>query len=214
MFTGLIEEVGEIKTIEQIAGGKKLFISAGRILDDLSVDDSVAVNGVCLTTVRHSREGFWVEAVAETLQKTTLGLVTTGAKVNLERAVRLQDRLGGHLVQGHVNGMSKISRIEKLGENYALDVLIDESLEKYMILEGSIALDGISLTIARLSGVEVGINIIPHTWLNTNLKYLKVGDYINSEVDVIAKYVDKLLPSSLKGDNKKINIERLKDLGF
>ena len=214
MFTGLIEEVGEIKNIQQIAGGKRLFISAHNILDDLSVDDSVAVNGVCLTTVEYSDSGFWVEAVAETLQKTTLGKIAAGTKVNLERAVRLQDRLGGHLVQGHVNGMSKISRIEKLGENYALDVIIDETLEKYMILEGSIALDGISLTIARLSGVQVGINIIPHTWTHTNLKYLKVADYINTEVDVIAKYVDKLLPASLKGKNKNINIERLKELGF
>ena len=214
MFTGLIEEVGEIKTIQQIAGGKKLFISAKLIMDDLAVDDSVAVNGVCLTTVDFSKDGFWVEAVAETLQKTTLGQVKTGLKVNLERAVRLQDRLGGHLVQGHVNGMSKISRIDKLGENYALDVLIDDALEKYMILEGSIALDGISLTIARLSGTEVGINIIPHTWSHTNLRYLKVGDFINTEVDVIAKYVDKLLPASLKNDRNKINMERLKDLGF
>jgi len=214
MFTGLIEEVGEIKTIQQIAGGKKLYITANIVLDDLSVDDSVAVNGVCLTTIDYSQDGFWVEAVAETLEKTTLGLVNTGTKVNLERAVRLQDRLGGHLVQGHVNCMSKISRIEKLGDNYALDVIVDEAFEKFMILEGSIALDGISLTIARLSGLEVGINIIPHTWTNTNLRHLKVADFINTEVDVIAKYVDKLLPASLKGENKNINIERLKDLGF
>ena len=214
MFTGLIEEVGQIKTIQEIAGGKKLFISANTILDDISVDDSIAVSGVCLTTIAYSDEGFWVEAVAETLEKTTLGMVNKGTKVNLERAVRLQDRLGGHLVQGHVNGMSKISRIEKLGDNYALDVIVDDSLEKYMILEGSIALEGISLTIARLSGLQVGINIIPHSWANTNLKYLKVGDFINTEIDVIAKYVDKLLPASLKGANKNINIERLKDLGF
>ena len=213
MFTGLIEEVGEIKSIQPIAGGKKLFIAARSIIEDLAVDDSVAVNGVCLTAINHSDEGFWVEAVAETLEKTTLGKVSSGTKVNLERAVRLQDRLGGHLVQGHVNGMSKISRIDKLGDNYALDILVNKTLEKYMILEGSIALDGISLTIARLTGLQVGINIIPHTWVNTNLKFLKVGDYINTEVDVIAKYVEKLLPASLQ-NNESINIERLKDLGF
>ena len=109
--------------------------------------------------------------------------------------------------------MSKISRIDKLGDNYALDILVNKTLEKYMILEGSIALDGISLTIARLTGLQVGINIIPHTWVNTNLKFLKVGDYINTEVDVIAKYVEKLLPASLQ-NNESINIERLKDLGF
>ena len=212
MFTGLIEEVGEVKNIKEIPGGKKLFISASSVLDDLSVDDSVAVNGVCLTTIDYSQEGFWIEAVAETLEKTTLGMVSIGMKVNLERAVRLQDRLGGHLVQGHVNGMSKISRIEKLGDNFALDVIVDDFMERYMILEGSIALDGISLTIARLSGLRVGISIIPHTWANTNLKHLKVGDFVNTEVDVIAKYVDKLLPASLKNNN--INLGRLKDLGF
>jgi len=101
-----------------------------------------------------------------------------------------------------------------LGDNYGLDVIVDDSLEKYMILEGSIALDGISLTIARLSGLRVGINIIPHSWSNTNLKFLKVGDFVNTEVDVIAKYVDKLLPASLKTKNNNINLGRMKDLGF
>lgn len=214
MFTGLIEEVGEIKTIEPIAGGRKIFISAHCVLDDMSVDNSIAVNGVCLTVINHSQDGFWVDAVAETLQKSTLGSVKNNTRVNLERAVRLQDRLGGHLVQGHVNGVSKITRIEKLGDNYALDIRLDESLEKFMILEGSIALDGISLTIGRFSGLNVGINIIPHTWANTNLKYLQVGDYMNTEVDVIAKYVDKLLPASLKSENQSISIKKLKELGF
>ena len=110
MFTGLIEEVGRIKTISPIAGGRKLFISAERIMDDISVDDSIAVNGVCLTVISFSSDGFYIEAVAETLEKTTLGNVKIDSRVNLERAMKLGDRLGGHMVQGHVNGMSEIVR--------------------------------------------------------------------------------------------------------
>lgn len=214
MFTGLIEEVGQITSVQPIAGGKKLFIAANEIMDDVSIDDSVAVNGTCLTVIQYSTEGFWVEAVAETLEKTTLGFAKTGTSVNLERAMKLQDRLGGHIVQGHVNGMSKITRIEKLGENYALDVEVNEQLERYMITEGSIALDGISLTIARLAGTIVGINIIPHTWINTNLKTLNVGDMVNTEVDVIVKYVEKLIPNLSKRQNDNISIKKLNTLGF
>ena len=213
MFTGIIEETGSIKKIENISGGKRLNINAAKILDDLKIDDSVAVNGVCLTTVQVFNDGFMVEAVAETLQKSTIGQIKTGQVVNLERAVRLQDRLGGHLVQGHVNGMATVSRIEKLGENYALDVIVNSELECYMILEGSIALDGISLTIARLSGTTVGINIIPHTWANTNMKSLRTGDKMNVEVDVIAKYVEKMLSfTKLKG--KGLTWQHLRELGF
>jgi len=214
MFTGIIEEVGYIKKIESIAGGKRLLVNAQSILDDLKVDDSVAVNGVCLTATKITGQGFWVDAVGETLQKTTLDKVRLNQKVNLERAVRLQDRLGGHLVQGHVNGKGQIKRIEKLGENYALDVLIDQDLLKYMIQEGSVALNGISLTIARLSAGDIGINIIPHTWANTCLRDLSVGDYLNVEVDVIAKYVEKLLNIKSKETRGGLTMDRIKELGF
>jgi riboflavin synthase len=215
MFTGLIEEVGQIKSVTSIAGGKKIFISAQKITEDISVDDSIAVNGVCLTVVEFSDVGFYVEAVAETLEKTTIGKLKINNYVNLERAMKLGDRLGGHFVQGHVNDISKIERIEKLGDNYALDIIVPESLEKYMILEGSIALDGISLTIARLEGTKVGINIIPHTWAGTNVRNLNKGDYVNTEVDVIAKYIEKLIPYSITGkQGTKLNATRLKALGF
>lgn len=212
MFTGLIEEVGQIKSVQPIAGGKKLCITAKEIMDDIAVDNSIAVNGTCLTVIKYSDEGFWVEAVAETLEKTTLGIVKVGTLVNLERAMKLSDRLGGHIVQGHVNGMSKITRIEKLGDNYALDIEVNEDLERYIISEGSIALDGISLTIAHLSGNIVGINIIPHTWANTNLKSLNIGDMINTEADVIVKYVEKLIPNFSK--EKDISRKKLNTLGF
>ncbi|KAA3618470.1 MAG: riboflavin synthase [Calditrichaeota bacterium] len=214
MFTGLIEELGNIKKINPIKGGLNLLIGAKDILDDLSVDDSVAVNGVCLTATKITDSGFWVDAVGETLQKTTIGKFKTNQKVNLERAVSLNTRLGGHMVQGHVNGKAVISRITKLGKNYALDVIIDKQLERYTILEGSISLDGISLTIARLSGTSIGINIIPHTWANTNLAQLKVGDHMNVEVDVIAKYVERLLSFSGRVSEKELTIQKIKDLGF
>ncbi len=214
MFTGLIEELGIVKNIAPIAGGIKLQIGAKQILDDLKTDDSVAVNGICLTATKVSESGFWVDAVGETLKKTTLGTFKPNQKVNLERAVSLQTRLGGHMVQGHVNGKAVITRIEKLGENYALDVVLDRQLERYTILEGSIALDGISLTIARLSGTTVGINIIPHTWANTNLATLKTGNNMNIEVDVIAKYIEKLLPFKQHGTSAKLSFQKIKDLGF
>ena len=152
--------------------------------------------------------------MGETLDKTTIGMLKNQHDVNLERAVRLQDRLGGHLVQGHVNGVAAITRVEKLGENYALDVSVPKELERYMILEGSIALNGISLTIARLSGQTVGINIIPHTWHNTALKNLKSGDSMNVEVDVIAKYIEKLMQSSSTGKNNGLTWDRINELGF
>ena len=214
MFTGIIEELGIIKNIATIDGGIKLLIGANQILDDLKTDDSVAVNGVCLTATKVSDAGFWIDAVGETLEKTTLSTFKPNQKVNLERAVSLQTRLGGHMVQGHVNGKAVISRIAKLGENYALDVVLDQQLERYTILEGSIALDGISLTIARLSGTTAGINIIPHTWANTNLASLKTGDSMNVEVDVIAKYVEKLLQFKLPGTSEKLSFQKIKDLGF
>ena len=214
MFTGIIEELGIIKKIDTIDGGKRLFIGADQILDDLKTNDSIAVNGICLTTINTTDAGFWIDAVGETLQKTTLGAFKVNQKVNLERAVSLQTRLGGHMVQGHVNGNAVISRITKLGKNYALDVVLDSQLERYTILEGSITLDGISLTIARLSGTTVGINVIPHTWANTNLAGLKTGNSMNVEVDLIAKYIEKLLQFRLADMSEKLSFEKIKELRF
>lgn len=213
MFTGLIEETQKIERIEPIPGGKRIFIRGEKVLSDLKIDDSVAVNGVCLTAVEVAVNGFWVEAVAETLQKSTIGQMAAGTTVNLERALQLSDRLGGHIVQGHVNGMATVVRIEKLGKNYALDIEVPQNLERYFISEGSISIDGISLTIARLSGLRVGINIIPHTWKNTNLFTLKVGDNVNIEVDLIAKYVEKLLNKKEAADSG-LSLKKIKDLGF
>lgn len=193
MFTGLIEEIGHVLKVQPISGGKRIKISAEKIMDDVKVDDSVCVNGVCLTATGTEPKAFWTDAVGATLSKSTLLNIREGAEVNLERSVRLMDRLGGHLVLGHVNGIAKITQIKKLGENYYLEVSIPDELKKYVIDEGSIAIDGVSLTIANLSGNNVGISVIPHTWKTTSFKNNKVGDDVNIETDVIAKYVEKLL---------------------
>ncbi|MGD8305593.1 MAG: riboflavin synthase [Ignavibacteria bacterium] len=212
MFTGLIEETGIIKRIKPIAGGLKLTIRASKIMDDLKIDDSIAVNGVCLTAVSVDAEEFSVDAVGETLKKSTIQSVRENEELNLERSVRLMDRLGGHLVQGHVNGIGTIAKIEKLGDNYFIEVLIPEHLNKYLIEEGSIAIDGISLTIATIKNSTIGISIIPHTWSKTILKNKKVGSKVNIETDVMAKFVEKLL--SKDNVDGKFTENWFKQLGY
>jgi len=212
MFTGLIEEIGKLASLESIPGGKRIKVSASRILEGIKIDDSIAVNGVCLTVTASGKDYFTAEAVGATLEKTTINSIKKGAELNLERALRLSDRLGGHIVQGHVNGIGTITRISRLGDNYFLEVEFPAELEKYTILEGSIAIDGISLTIASLNGNRAGLSIIPHTWNNTNLKCRKSGDHINIEVDLIAKYVEKLLNS--KNKSGSITENWLKDIGY
>ena len=214
MFTGIIEEIGKILSIQPIAGGKRIKISSSILLEDISVDDSICVSGVCLTAIKVEDDGFWVDAVGATLEKTTFSKMQLSTSVNLERSLKLNDRLGGHFVQGHTNGIGTILEINKLGENYFLKIKVDETLEKYLINEGSITIDGISLTIATLDGSEVGISLIPHTWQNTAIQTKKIGDKINVETDVLAKYIEKLVGKN--GADKKINITEnwLKELGY
>lgn len=192
MFTGLIEEIGKIKTIKSIPGGKQITIAAEKIMDDLKIDDSVCCSGVCLTVTGFTKNSFTVDAVGATLTKSTFASIHEQEWINLERSVRLNDRLGGHLVQGHVNGVGSIGDIEKPGDNYMLKISVPSSLSKYIVDEGSIAIDGISLTIAKIEESIITLSIIPHTWANTNLNIKKTGDKVNIETDVIAKYVEKL----------------------
>ena len=213
MFTGIIEEVGEIDEIKSIAGGKSLKISSKEILRDLKVGDSISVNGVCLTVTNCTLTHFHVDAVGETMSKTTISMFKVGRIVNLERALQLSQRLGGHLVQGHVNGVGEIFEIKKLGENYSLSVIVPGILEKYFIKEGSVAIDGVSLTIAQTLNNKLTFSIIPHTWKNTNLRLRKVGDKVNVEIDVIAKYVEKFL-INIKENRGELNEEWLNKLGY
>ena len=213
MFTGIIEEIGKIAKSHPIAGGLSIKIEASKILDETKVNDSICIDGVCLTVTNLDESGFWVDAVGATLEKTTFTSIKSSSLVNLERSVRLNDRLGGHLVQGHVNGIGTISEIKKLGENYLLNIDVPENLERYLIKEGSIAINGISLTIANLNKNIVSISVIPHTWQNTNLKFKKVNDKVNVEIDVLAKYVERLL---IKNDTAGKNITEnwLKEIGY
>ncbi len=197
MFTGLVEETGIVKKISDMTNGKRIVIAAKNVLTDLKIGDSVAVNGVCLTATEISENCFTVEAVGETLEKTTVGNLSPGCMVNLERAMSAGQRFGGHIVQGHVNGIGKIQHLSQRGENWLMEVVIPEELMRYIVPEGSITIDGISLTVATLKSNKVGINVIPHTYENTNIKQKSIGEPVNIEVDVLAKYVENLLKHHL-----------------
>jgi riboflavin synthase len=214
MFTGIIEEIGTIEKVSPISGGMRLTIRAKKIIEDIAVNDSICIDGVCLTATRVNHNSFQVDAVGATLDKSTFNRIKADALVNLERSVRLSDRLGGHLVQGHVNGIGTISEIKKLGENYLVKIIIPEELERYLIKEGSIAINGISLTIADLNNNEISISVIPHTWQNTNLKDKKVNEKVNVEIDILAKYVEKLLTKRNDNSDKNITEGWLKELGY
>lgn len=213
MFTGLIEEIGIIKKITPIAGGRKFCISGNIIFDDLKIDDSVAVNGVCLTVTDIKAKTFEADAVGETLTKSTLAYIKENTNVNLERALRLSDRLGGHIVQGHVNGIGEVAAVKRRGDNYLLEIIIPSTLEKYVVEEGSVTINGVSLTVADLKGIRIGLSIIPHTWHKTVLNNLGSGDKVNIETDVLAKYIEKLINKS-DSANQKFSHEWFKNLGY
>lgn len=193
MFTGLIQELGTIQSISTNAEGKEFIIKAPNLIKEIAIDDSVATNGVCLTATKIQGDTFKVQAIHMTLEKTSIGNLKQGDKVNLELSLRPQDRLGGHMVQGHVNALGKIKQIKTIGDNWEIEVSFPANLRKYMISEGSICLDGISLTIARLTDSSLTVAIIPHTLEKTTLGTKKVGDSLNIEVDMVAKYIENFL---------------------
>jgi riboflavin synthase len=193
MFTGLIQELGTIQSISSNAEGKEFIIKAPKLIKEIEIDDSVATNGVCLTATSISGDSFKVQAVHMTLEKSSIGALKSGDRVNLELSLRPQDRLGGHMVQGHVNALGKIKAIKTIGENWEIEVSFPPELRKYMISEGSITLDGISLTIARLTNQTLTVAIIPHTLEKTTLSAKKIGDVLNIEVDMVAKYIENFL---------------------
>lgn len=205
MFTGLIKDIGTIQNIQQNSEGKIFTIKTTKLISEISVDDSVATNGVCLTATAISKESFTAQAVHVTLKKTNLGKLKTGDPVNLELALRASDRLGGHIVQGHVNGVGKFLSIKSLGGNHELEFTTDKSLFKYMITEGSICIDGISLTIAGIKGNSFSVSIIPHTYENTILHRKKIGDSVNIEVDMMAKYLENFVKFE-KSEDKLLNL--------
>ena len=211
MFTGIIEEIGTVKEITPRGLGKSFQIQANLILDDLKVDQSVAVNGVCLTVVKIGKDFFSADAVEETLSKSTLTHLNRHDKVNLERALRFQDRLGGHLVQGHVDGVGTIRQFANQPHACTISVEILAELERYAISKGSITIDGISLTIANKNSNLITVAIIPHTIKQTTLQFKKTGDVVNIEVDFLAKYIEQFVNRT---SETKITSGWLKEQGF
>jgi riboflavin synthase len=195
MFTGLIKEIGIVKSVRPNQEGVELIVESKVLLPEIGIDDSVAINGACQTATKIGDNCFHVQTVHVSLEKTTLGSLRSGDEVNLELALRLQDRLGGHMVQGHVNDIAKIINIDSRGENYLVKLKVSASQMKYIVKEGSITIDGISLTVCDvdLEGSAFMVSIIPHTWNNTVLRNRKSGSAVNIEVDILGKYVENLL---------------------
>lgn len=195
MFTGIIEELGSVRSIEERGENARIVISAGIVTEGTNHGDSIAVNGVCLTALDVQPDSFAADVSRETLLRSTLGRLQPGAPVNLERSVTPATRLGGHIVQGHVDARGQFAGVEDHGESWTLRIKYPPEIARYLVFKGSVAVEGISLTIAALTDEYFEIAIIPKTWEVTNLSHLKPGDDVNLEVDVIGKYVERLLSS-------------------
>lgn len=211
MFTGLVEETGVIIDIRNRGNEISLQLRASLITNDVKVGDSININGACQTVVEVRGDMLLFDTVQETLKKTTLGTLKKGDKVNLERALRADSRLGGHFVLGHVDTTGKVTELVKLSGSYNLKVSFDSKFDKYVIPVGSICIDGVSLTVAEKGSGWLKTAIIPHTWENTTLASLKSGSHVNLEFDVLGKYVLNLVSGSNYGG---ISIEKLKESGF
>jgi riboflavin synthase len=194
MFTGLVEEIGRITAHRVDGDAARLSVGCAEVLDDLPVGASIALDGCCVTVTDVDGDGFSVDLMAETLRVTSLGGLAVGSRVNLERAMSAQSRFGGHLVQGHVDAVGTVVGIEDLPGTRFLKVSVPPELERYLVPKGSITLAGVSLTIASLDASTVTIGLIPHTLAETTLSDRTVGDPINLEVDVVAKYVERMMP--------------------
>ncbi|HKG60980.1 MAG TPA: riboflavin synthase [Pyrinomonadaceae bacterium] len=193
MFTGIIEELGSVRSIEERGENARIVIAARIVTEGTSHGDSISVNGVCLTALDIQPDSFAADVSRETLSRSTLGRLRPGIAVNLERAVTPATRLGGHIVQGHVDARGQFAGIEDHGESWTLRIKYPPEIARYLVFKGSVAVEGISLTIASLTDEYFEIAIIPKTWEVTNLSHLKPGDDVNLEVDVIGKYLERLL---------------------
>ena len=210
MFTGIIEELGVVQRIHS----NEITIKCKKVIEDAKLGDSVAVNGVCLTISGLTSESFTADISPETLRVTSLKQLNTGKYVNLERAMKADGRFGGHIVSGHIDGLGKILRITQDSEFNAIEIELLENQIKQTVLKGSITIDGISLTIADINKEKniISLMIIPHTFNNTNLKFLKCGDFLNIETDIIAKYVENFL--STRDNKSRLSLEFLQEHGF
>jgi len=214
MFTGIVEEVGGITRIEQQGENRRITVAAKQIPKQLATGDSVSVSGVCLTAVDIGKSSFCADLAPETWTRTSFSRMHEGALVNLELPMKADGRFGGHIVQGHVDGVGKLIAFEQIEDsgNWWLDIEIPREIEKYTVFKGSISIEGISLTIAKLEGRRCTVAIIPHTVEMTNLKSLKAGDPVNLEADLIAKYVEKMMKG--EGSENSLTVEQLVGRGF
>jgi riboflavin synthase len=214
MFTGLVEEVGTIASIVERGGNHRIAINAPNSAKELKQGDSVAVSGVCLTALDMKPDSFCADLAAETWTRTSFSRITEGAQVNLELPLKADGRMGGHMVQGHVDGTGQLVALEPIpnADDFWLHIDIPEQLEKYVVFKGSIAIEGISLTVAKLEGLRLTIAIIPHTIKMTNLGSLKPGEPVNIETDIVAKYLEKWIQRDEQ--TGALTIERLVAQGF
>lgn len=214
MFTGIVEEVGTVKQIKQGSESLQLQINAKKILQDVNLGDSISVNGVCLTVTNFTESTFDMDIMPETFHHTALRHLKVGSKVNLERAMSANGRFGGHFVSGHVDGIGKIVHRETRDNAEYYKIQVSPELSKYMMLKGSVSVDGTSLTIFGIENDVFTISLIPHTQEATILSTKNVGDEVNIECDMLLKYVYQLLNGKAQGTTKGITLENLRDSGF
>jgi riboflavin synthase len=214
MFTGIIEELGAVAGLEKHAKGARIKISAKTVTKNTIEGDSIAVNGVCLTALDIDSNSFVADVSQETLDRSTIGSLKNGSRVNLERAVTPSTRLGGHIVQGHVDGTGKFLAATQEGDFWTVRFSYPKEIGQYLVYKGSISVEGISLTISKLTDESFEIAVIPKTWELTNLSYLSTGAAVNLEVDVIAKYVERMMLYRKQEKGGGITMEKLHELGF
>jgi riboflavin synthase len=219
MFTGIVECMGEVASLERSAEGARLTIRAPELAPSLSVAASIAVNGCCLTVVACDTDSFTADLSDETLRRTAFGELAVGRRVNLERPLTAGKEFGGHFVQGHVDGVGRVARLEAVGDEDApsswwLSIRVPENIARYLAMKGSIAVDGISLTVAGWDGDIADFAIIPFTYTHTNVRELTVGDAVNLECDVLAKYVERLLEARPELIPSRLSVEQLREQGF
>ncbi len=209
MFTGIIEDVGVIKEVDRRGQDVLLSVETRLNVEDIKIGESILVDGPCLTVIAVGKNTFTVEASYETLRRTTLSKVKPGDGVNLERALKLGDRLGGHIVNGHVDGVGRVESVRARGKSTEIKVSLPQELSKYVVEKGSIAINGVSLTINTVGGSEFSVNIIPWTSMVTTLGTLKPGDIVNIECDILGKYIEKFLAEREEKENMYKLLEKL-----
>ncbi|GAA0729103.1 riboflavin synthase [Clostridium malenominatum] len=216
MFTGIVEEIGKIKGIKKGTNSATIIIEGKKVLQDAKLGDSICTNGVCLTVTSYGKEEFTVDVMPETMRRSNLGNLTIGSNVNLERALKASDRLGGHIVSGHIDGTGRIKDYKIEDNAVWISIETSEEVLKYIINKGSIAIDGVSLTVAYVDENIFKVSIIPHTGEETTLLKKNVGDEVNLECDIIGKYVERLISFNKSHTNNRsnLNIDYLSKHGF